>query len=90
MTDTDIAATDVPVADGQAEKPVDSPPIKAAPAEDGQAEVLPPALTDDGGVAMREIAVPPPGAHKEQRRPVARMHTAIATAFKAQEEWKEF
>jgi hypothetical protein len=70
--------------------PVETAPIKAALAGGDQAEVLADALTDDGGAAMREISVPPPGANKEQRRPVARMHTAIATAFKAQEEWKEF
>jgi hypothetical protein len=37
--------------------------------------------------AVAELPSLPP---KEQRRPVARMHTAIATAFKVQEEWKEF
>jgi len=54
--------------------------VTAAPAEKMPTE----AAADE---AAAELPSLPP---KEQRRPVARMHTAIATAFKAQEEWKEF
>ena len=70
--------------------PVRAAPLKAGPAEMDHVEDAADASAEDAGAAMRDIAVPPPGARKEHRRPVARMHTAIATAFKAQEEWKEF
>ena len=68
-------ADDVPVEDEW----VDAAPAEE-PAEDMNADAS----------AEPLITAPLPGARKEQRRPVARMHTAIATAFKAQEEWKEF
>jgi methyl-accepting chemotaxis protein len=72
------------------ETAVSAAPVKAAPAEIDDLDDAADASDQDAGAAMRDIAVPPPGARKEHRRPVARMHTAIATAFKAQEEWKEF
>jgi methyl-accepting chemotaxis protein len=88
--------TDAPVAETRRRQtpvraaPVKAAQVKAAPAEVDQVEDAADASAEDAGVAMREIAVAAPGARKEHRRPVARMQTAIATAFKAQEEWKEF
>ncbi len=73
------------------EAPLKAAPAKAAPAATDPMEEAAHASDDDAaGAALRDVAVPAPGARKEYRRPVARMHTAIATAFKAQEEWKEF
>ena len=65
-------------------------PADDAPAEDDLpeaelAEAMPAEAAADEAVA-RLPSLPP----KEQRRPVARMQTAIATAFKVPEEWKEF
>jgi methyl-accepting chemotaxis protein len=74
-------------------------PADEEPAEEEQPEVLPakaarvtaaPAKKAPAEAAAGEEAELPSQPAKEQRRPVARMHTAIATAFKVQEEWKEF
>jgi methyl-accepting chemotaxis protein len=79
-----VPADDEPVEDEFVEElPVEDLPVKAARVSAAPVEKAPAEAAD-------EAAELPSLPSKEQRRPVARMHTAIATAFKVQEEWKEF
>jgi methyl-accepting chemotaxis protein len=83
------ARVDVPLVPADEEPGEDEPvvdlPVKAARATAAPVAKVPLEAAVDEAAA--ELPSLPP---KEQRRPVARMHTAIATAFKVQEEWKEF
>jgi methyl-accepting chemotaxis protein len=85
---------DVPLVPAD-EEPVEDDPVEDLPTEESpvraaRASAAPVAKMPAEAVADEEVAELPSLPSKEQRRPVARMHTAIATAFKVQEEWKEF
>ena len=82
--DVPLVPDEAPVEDDLVEDlPVEVPPVKAARVSAAPAEKKP-------AEAAADASELPSLPSKEQRRPVARMHTAIATAFKVQEEWKEF